>query len=138
MFNNQILIASMPQDIGFYHLKKFYDDDDVDGSKFKMKWDLFHRIDQQGFFYQRHGSNIFQIVTEEFIYFYQFEENSKSWSSTNHYSIKQMSTMFNFIKCTGFMTGNKQKRCIAFKAGQPNITVFMRKFTHSFMKCIDP
>lgn len=45
--------------------------------------------------------------------------------------------MFNFIKCTGFITGGHNKRCIAFKSGEPNITVFMRKYDHSFMKCID-
>ena len=140
LFNNKILIISESQDIKFYHQKKFFDDDDVDGSKFQLKWELFQTIEQQGFFYERHNSNCFQVVTSEFIYFYEFEEieHEESRALGNCYTIKHISTMSNFIKSTAFLTGNRQRRCIAFKYGEPNITVFMRKFAHTFVKCIDP
>jgi hypothetical protein len=44
LFNNQILIITEPQEIRFYHLKKVFDDDDQDGSKFQVMWDKFYTI----------------------------------------------------------------------------------------------
>lgn len=48
-----------------------------------------------------------------------------------------ISSMFNFLKCTAFLTGNKSKRCVAWKFGIPDVTVYMRKFRHGFMELVD-
>lgn len=45
--------------------------------------------------------------------------------------------MVNYLKCTNMYFGNKGIRCIVYQVGNPNITVYYRKFNHNFLEIID-
>jgi len=45
--------------------------------------------------------------------------------------------MFNFMQCNGFIMDREDKLCVTFKASQPGIKIYIRKYDHGFHETID-
>ena len=79
-------------------------------------------------------SNRFQIISERLIYFYEMQPSEKRCKD---FIPVHVSTMFNFTQCSGCLMVNNQMNFITYKVGQPDISIFMCKYIHTFMETID-
>ena len=71
------------------------------------------------------------MVTDSFIYFYEFDEEDETMIPQKQY------VMSNFMECIQLMFNNDQNICVTYKSGQPNFSVYKRKYDHGFREIID-
>ena len=45
--------------------------------------------------------------------------------------------MYNFMTCTSLMVDNDSKYSVTYKSGQPNMSIFRRRFDHGFQELFD-
>ena len=77
----------------------------------QMKWKKYYELDIQGFIHHMKGSDRFQVVTDSFIYFYEFDEEDETMIPQKQY------VMSNFMECIQLMFNNEQDICVTYKSG---------------------
>lgn len=89
------------------------------------RWTLYHTIeDMRGSIYFIRGNIRIQIVTDEKIYFFMIDKKTFIPTLEN--------VMYNFMHCSQMMFGSRVRYGISYKAGQPNFTIYTRKYFHNF------
>ena len=85
LFNNRALIVRSSSKILFFKMAE----DKMTG---KIKWKLYHTIDQRAFIYFIKGNKRIQVCTDDKIYFYLMDPETYIPALEN--------TMNNFMQCT--------------------------------------
>ena len=83
---------------------------------------MYHSIDKNGFIFQTVNSNKFTLTTERHVYIYRFNEKMIPVVDVCFY---------NFMGCSMIMFN--REFCTSVKYGTVGISVFRRKYKHSFM-----
>jgi len=77
------------------------------------------------------GSNKFQLVTDDLIYYYQFDLDDDTFIP----ALKNV--MFNYMQCSSIVMDKNSKLSISYKNSQEDITIYQRKYDHGFHEIID-
>jgi len=86
------------------------------------------------FIYYRQGDHRFQLITDKLVYFYVFEDGPNG--EFNDIPVLE-GIMYNFMTCTSLMVDNDSKYSVTYKSGQPNMSIFRRRFDHGFQELFD-
>ena len=120
MLFDEALVTRSSGSILFFKLKH-----DVHEVDHRGTWSLYHTIeDMRGSVYFIRGNVRIQIVTDEKIYFYLIDKKTLMPHLEN--------VMFNFMHCSQMMFGSRVRYGISYKTGQPNFTIYTRKYFHNF------
>lgn len=130
-YANRVLMVKSSNQLLFFRLE-IEQDSIVSKIKNRLKWVKYLELDVQGFFVSMKDSDMIQIVTDELVYFYEFDKSDESFVP------KLKNVMNNFMGCISLQVDNKDKVCVTYKSGQPNFTTYKRKYDHGFLEIIDP
>lgn len=143
LYNNRILIVKSSEVIDLYQIEdeieisnnlKFTKLDSAISTRMqtnKVSWNIYHTLDHKGFVQLTPLSNRFQIICDELIYFYEFKDND------NEPIPELKNTMQNFMMCNQMMIDAKERFCLTYKTGEPDLKVFMRKYDHGYIEKAD-
>lgn len=109
LYNNKVLMIMSSNQLLFFKLELI--NDKLLKRANQMKWKKYHELDIQGFIHHMKGSDRFQVVTDSFIYFYEFDEEDESLIPQKQY------VMSNFMECIQLMFNNEQDICVTYKSG---------------------
>jgi len=88
-------------------------------------WKRYHILPKtRGQIYFIRGNIRIQVVTDERIYFYMIDKDT--------FMPKLENCMNNFMQCSQMMFGSRVRYGITYKANQPGIQVYTRKYYHNF------
>ena len=100
MFRHQVLIVRSSQYIQFH---KF----EYDEREEMEVWKQYHSIESRGFISGSKKNNKFSVIEDQYIYFFEIEEET--------FMPKLNNVMLNFLRCGMILIGEKSINVIAFK-----------------------
>ena len=118
LIKNKILVARSSQNILFF--RQEWDEDE----ELKL-WNQYHCIRSRGFISSERKSKYFQVIEDEYIKFYKFEDEK------NFHPVLQ-NVMYNFTQSSMLLFSEDQKFCISFKTNQQDLSLYKRKMIHDF------
>lgn len=92
----------------FFYKLEIEGDNILNSKKNQVKWTKYYEINVPGFFVSTKGSDQIQIVTDQLVYFYSFDEDLMP---------KLDIVMSNFMGCISLQMDNNDKICITYKTG---------------------
>tara|TARA_B110000285_G_C15078108_1_gene591907 strand:+ start:162 stop:1631 length:1470 start_codon:yes stop_codon:yes gene_type:complete len=93
------------------------------------EWKKFHTLPKtRGQIYFIRGNIRIQVTTDEKVYFYLIDKET--------FMPRLENCMNNFMQCSQMMFGTRVRYGITFKANQPGIHVYTRKYYHNFKVAI--
>lgn len=100
---------------------------------FKMnedgKWYEYHKLEKtRGSVYFIRGNRRVQVVTDERVYFYMIDPETCVPTLEN--------VMYNFMNCSVMMFGARVRYSLTYKANQPGIQIYTKKYLHNFKVAI--
>ena len=90
----------------------------------KQEWVIYHHVKSKGFISGNRQSNIFQVIEDEHIHFFEMDEATQLPTLKN--------VMMNYMHCGMMIFGEHQKFCITFKSNQADFNLYQRKMQHRF------
>lgn len=84
LYNNKVLMLKSSSLIRFYHIE--HNTDNMLKNANRLKFIKYFEIDIQGFIHYQKDSDGFQIVTDEHVYFYKFEDEGALMEQFNEES----------------------------------------------------
>lgn len=97
-------------------------------SNIGIRWNKYHTLEQTGFVQLTPDSNTFQIIGDELIYFFKFPEVEKE-------PIPELAnTMMNFMLCEQMLISTGERFALAYKVGEPDLRVYLRRFDHGYVE----
>ena len=122
IWKDKVLIARSSQQILFF---KYDFDEEMEVNR----WINYHSFESRGFISGNKRHNMFQVIEDQYIYFYEINEADLI--------PRRVNCMLNFMKCGMMSFGEAQRYCIAYKTGQENFTLYSRKMQHDFKTIVN-
>lgn len=92
-------------------------------------WKLYYTLPKtRGQIYFIKGNIRIQVTTDEKIYFYLIDKET--------FMPKLENCMNNYMQCSQMMFGSRVRYGITFKANQPGIQIYTRRYYHNFKVAI--
>ena len=103
-YENRILIVNSSSTVLFFNIELI---ENPLNKKLSVRWKKYFEIDSIGFVESVRGSNRFQLITDKYIHFYIFDENSDIPRLEN--------AIFNFMGCSSMVIDKNSSICFTYK-----------------------
>lgn len=98
----------------------------IDKETGETQWSEYHRLKKmRGQIYFIKGNVRIQVTTDSHVYFYLIDKKTFEPTLEN--------VMYNYMNCSQMMFGTRVRYAITFKAGEPELCIYQRKYFYNFM-----